>query len=86
MKLFEAPRNTRLWVPALERVILFHHIDGMYSYCTDEQGNVIHLEAGIEVEVAPEREVDLSWCPNCGGPADRELPPNPYFCSRCMRA
>mgnify|MGYP000346615090 CR=1 FL=1 len=51
MKLFEAPRNTRLWVPVLERIIFFHHIDGMYSYCTDEQGNVIHLAAYIEVEV-----------------------------------
>lgn len=29
----------------------------------------------------------LSICPQCGGPADnghdRELPPNPYHCTRC---
>ena len=31
---------------------------------------------------------DISRCPRCGSAADnghdRELPPNPYFCSRCM--
>lgn len=32
--------------------------------------------------------VDLSVCPQCGGPADnghdREYPPNPYLCRSCM--
>ena len=30
---------------------------------------------------------DLSKCPMCGGPADnghdRNLPPNPYLCTKC---
>ena len=30
---------------------------------------------------------NLSKCPNCGGPADngndREVPPNPYYCTKC---
>ena len=54
MKLYEAPRNTWLWVPVLERKIFFHRVDGMYSYCTDEQGNVIHLAADVEVDVVGE--------------------------------
>lgn len=33
---------------------------------------------------------DLARCPNCGGPADnghdREVPPNPYWCSKCMES
>ena len=33
-------------------------------------------------------EPDLSRCPQCGGPADnghdRELPPNPHWCTRCL--
>jgi len=33
---------------------------------------------------------DLTRCPNCGGPADnghdREVPPNPYWCSKCMES
>lgn len=51
MKLYEAPRNTRLWVPVLEREVVFHKIDGMYSYCTDDQGHVIHLAADVEVSL-----------------------------------
>ena len=30
--------------------ITFHHIDGMYSYCTDKDGNVVNLNACTEVE------------------------------------
>lgn len=33
---------------------------------------------------------DLNRCPNCGGPADnghdREVPPNPYWCSKCTES
>ena len=36
----------------------------------------------------PVQEPDLSRCPKCGGPADnghdREVPPSPYFCTKCM--
>lgn len=33
--------------------IVFHHIDGMYSYCKTENGGLIHLSAStplVEVE------------------------------------
>ena len=29
----------------------FGHIDGMYSYCKDDDGNIVHLVAWAEVEV-----------------------------------
>ena len=29
---------------------LLKHIDGMYSYCLDSMGNVVHLAAWSEVE------------------------------------
>ena len=33
---------------------------------------------------------DLTRCPNCGGPADnghdREVPPSPYWCSKCTES
>ena len=33
---------------------------------------------------------DLARCPNCGGPADnghdREVPPSPYWCSKCTES
>jgi len=28
----------------------FHHVDGMYSLCTDNSGNKIHLGASTEVK------------------------------------
>jgi hypothetical protein len=49
MKLYDAPRNT--WVKLGEKRIFFHHIDGMYSYCTLETGEVIHLQAWTDVEI-----------------------------------
>ena len=35
-------------------VLTFDHIDGMYSYCIDEDGNPRHLAAWTEVEVLDE--------------------------------
>ena len=67
MKLYNAPRNA--WVVpvteeptappgarmvALGEPVLFHHTDGMYSYCHDKAGNVVHLPAWQEVEVVDE--------------------------------
>ena len=66
-KLYDVPRNS--WVrPVLDNPtappdarpvqlgepVKFHNIDGMYSYCHDEVGNVVHLPAWQEVEVLNE--------------------------------
>ncbi len=37
-----------------KQVFTFHYIDGMYSLCFDEQGNVHHPAAWSEVEVITE--------------------------------
>jgi hypothetical protein len=29
----------------------FHHLDGAYSYCEDDEGNAIHLATWTRVEV-----------------------------------
>ena len=61
MQLFEVPRNTRvrpIEVPDL--VVTFHHLDGMYSYCTDDDERVWHLAAYTEVEIVDEPEI-LDW-------------------------
>ncbi len=66
MKLYEAKRNS--WVmpiddtdapPGARKVdvgepVKFHHCDGMYSYCKDVHGNVVHLPAWQEVAYADE--------------------------------
>ena len=63
MKLYEVPNNTKIRViseartPASHRdfeseeILDFHHIDGMYSFCKDKDGNTVHLAAWTEVEI-----------------------------------
>lgn len=53
MKLYDVPRNTRICITDEGKVYeyLFHRLDGMYSYCTDDQGNVVHVAANTDVEI-----------------------------------
>ena len=63
MKLYEVPPNSKIRVlgegmvppsaPAIHKgdVLNFHHIDGMYSYCENQDGDVVHLAAFTEVEI-----------------------------------
>ena len=70
MKLYDVPDRT--WVkvvgnakvppdaPAIEdgdRIFLMK-IDGMYSYCKDDSGQICHLVAWQEVEIDDERETN----------------------------
>ena len=66
MKLYDVPRMTKIRVvgestapPAAreaipDEVLMFHHVDGMYSYCKDLMGNIVHLPAWQEVEIVNE--------------------------------
>lgn len=55
MKLYEVPINSTIVLK--EGVVLkFHHVDGMYSYCTDEHGNVCHIGATEEVTVEEKKD------------------------------
>ena len=58
MKLYNVPNNTVVRVVALEgapevvgQIYKLHNIDGMYSYCHDKDGNVVHLAAWTDVEI-----------------------------------
>lgn len=53
MKLHEIPRGSKIKVE--EGMITFHHLDGMYSYCTcdwikEGEYNVTHLHALTQLE------------------------------------
>ena len=62
--LYDVPRYSRIKIVyesdtehTIERTdeeFEFDHIDGMYSYCTDDEGNVIHLAAWTPVEIIRE--------------------------------
>ena len=50
MKLYDVPKNSMIVLSnGLE--LKFHHIDGMYSVCTDEAGDVYHIVGWEEVEI-----------------------------------
>jgi hypothetical protein len=50
MKLYEVPNNSRVILETGEEYN-FSHVDGMYSFCTDDNHNVVHLPAWTEVKV-----------------------------------
>ena len=50
MKLYEVPNKTMVQTKE-GYTYFFDHIDGMYSYCTNENGQVLHLQAWEEVEI-----------------------------------
>ena len=55
MKLYEVERNKDIILrddDGNELKLKFHRLDGMYSYCTDSQGNVVHVAAWTDVEMA----------------------------------
>ena len=71
IKLYDLKRNTRIDVSHLNiknedtgellRELNFHHIDGMYSLCKDDEGAVIHLQAWTEVkDLGPMKESEIN--------------------------
>jgi hypothetical protein len=56
MKLFEVPRYSRVKVIDDGKEYNFKSIDGMYSYCTDDKGSVVHLQAWTEVEIVEKED------------------------------
>ena len=63
MELYKVPNNTKIRViseartppscPDSEKgeILDFHHIDGMYSFCKDKDGNTVNLVSWAEVEI-----------------------------------
>lgn len=67
MKLYNVPRNSKIKIvsdashPPAHRdfnddeVLLFKHIDGMYSLCYDLENNPVHLAGYTEVEIVEDK-------------------------------
>ena len=63
MELYNVPRNSRIKVLVEDKVppgapqieegeeLNFRNIDGMYSYCTRDSGEIVHLVAWADVEI-----------------------------------
>ena len=48
MKLFELNKGDKIIVDGV--TVTFDHVDGMYSYCTLENGDVVHLSVMTPVK------------------------------------
>ena len=73
MKLYSVPPNTKVRLlgdlknppgapePDVGTVVLFKHVDGMYSYCLTHKGEVVHPVAWSEIEIVEDKkELDKS--------------------------
>ncbi len=58
MKLFELQRNTYFYFRG-DRYLL-HRIDGMYSICSDDEGNIHHIAAFAPVTLTEESNDDTN--------------------------
>lgn len=52
MKLFDLQKGSKIIADCSDgsKHIVFDHVDGMYSYCTTENGAIVHLRAGQLLE------------------------------------
>lgn len=59
MKLYDLPQREGVKIKVMlqrkgkkakEEFIIFDHLDGMYSYCTTEDGEVVHLSCGTPLK------------------------------------
>ena len=71
MRLYELPRSKEGLLLYIERTtpkieIIFHKIDGMYSYCKNIEGEIIHINASTKIQIS-NRSEDLV------AKSDREL-------------
>lgn len=56
--LYNIPRYSRVKIE--EKELNFYYVDGMYSYCENDRGEIIHLLANVEVEfICSMKEHDL---------------------------
>lgn len=47
LKLWDIPKGSKVYCEVSDgsSYLIFHHIDGMYSLCTSENGGICHLKA-----------------------------------------
>lgn len=54
-KLYELPRDVRIRTEDGTE-LHFYNVDGMYSFCKTDAGEVVHLAAWTEVELIEEQK------------------------------
>lgn len=54
--LYKVKPRSYIQIPGEAGVYFFDHIDGMYSYCLNAYGMVVHLSATLPVQVLDRKE------------------------------
>ena len=49
VKLYDVPKGSK--IKFFDEVLTFHHLDGMYSLCSDKDGKSVHIAGYAPVEV-----------------------------------
>lgn len=52
MFLMDLPKNSKITCQCSDgsSYVIFDHIDGMYSFCKTERGNIVHLHCMTELD------------------------------------
>lgn len=52
MRLYSIPEKSKIYAEVSDgsTYFIFDHLDGMYSYCVTEKGNIVHLYRGTQLE------------------------------------
>ena len=58
MKLYECPRHSYIKIDydSTGTIYFFENLDGMYSFCRDQYGNIVYLAAYINIVVVDKPE------------------------------
>jgi len=58
MKLYECPRHSYIKIDydSTGTIYFFENLDGMYSFCRDQYGNIVYLAAYINIIVVDKPE------------------------------
>jgi hypothetical protein len=61
LKLYEIPKESIIYIECSDgsSYLTFKHLDGAYSYCITEHGNVNHLSVNTELEPISQTEFIL---------------------------
>ena len=62
MKLYEIPRKSL--IRTADGVLNFHHLDGMYSYCTTANGEAVHLAGNAPVSLCEDGIYEITPQPD----------------------